>query len=115
MKNSLVYLLLIVCTIALSLFLPWWIIAPLTFVFAYFSKLTPASGFLISFGAIALAWLLSIYFVDTGAVNILLGKLFKVNAFFTPFIAALLGGLVAGFFGWSGALLAPKKKNWVNG
>jgi hypothetical protein len=42
-----------------------------------------------------------------------MGKLFQVSAFITPLVAALLGGLLTGLFGLSGALLAPKNKNWA--
>ncbi|PCJ64582.1 MAG: hypothetical protein COA58_12655 [Bacteroidetes bacterium] len=115
MKNSILFLLLVVLTITLSLFLPWWIIAPLSIAATYFSKSKPLSSFFLPFSAIFLAWLLSIYFNNSGTISELMGKLFEIDGFIIPFIASALGGLVAGFFGLAGSLFSSPKKNWVNG
>lgn len=115
MKNSFVFILLFVATILCSLLLPWWIVAPLALAFTYYAKTSSAAGFLIPFCSVLLAWLLSIYFVDYGAVRDILGKLFGIAAAATPIVAALIGALVAGLFGWAGSLLSPRPKKWVNG
>jgi hypothetical protein len=107
MKNSLVLLLLFVTTILSSLLLTWWVIAPLALALTYYNNVSTSAGFVIPFVAVFLAWLLSIYLIDTGAVSILLGELFSIAAFATPLLAAMIGGLLAGLFGWAGALLAP--------
>ncbi|MFB1002958.1 MAG: hypothetical protein QMC70_02300 [Bacteroidia bacterium] len=108
MKNSLFFLFLFAATILCSLALPWWVIAPLAIGFAYATKSSGVVGFTVPFMAIFLAWLLSIYFIDNGSVQNILGELFGMPAFMTPLIASLLGGLVAGIFGWAGSLLSPK-------
>lgn len=107
MKNSLVLLLLFVTTILSSLLLTWWAIAPLALALTYYTNVSVSAGFGIPFIAVFLAWLISIYFIDNGTVSTLLGSLFGIAAFATPLLAALLGGLLAGLFGWAGALLAP--------
>jgi hypothetical protein len=114
MKNSVLFIVLFAATILGSLILPWWIIAPLAIVLTYISKPSPFIGFILSFLAVFLAWIISIYLIDNGTVSELMGKLFEVPAFLTPIIAALIGGITSGIFGLGGALLAPKKKNWVN-
>jgi hypothetical protein len=115
MKNSIFFLVLFLGTLLVSKFLPWWTIAPIAGVLTYSIKAKPAAGFFISLVAVFLAWLISIYIIDNGTVASLMGKLFQVSAFITPLVAALLGGLLTGIFGLSGALLAPKKKTWING
>lgn len=115
MKNSLVFILLLVATMLCSFVLPWWVIAPLAMLFTYFAKTSGTAGFFVPFASVLLAWLLSILFVDYGAVRDIMGDLFGIPAFATPILAALIGGLVAGLFGWAGSLLSPKPKKWVNG
>lgn len=110
MKNSLVFILLFASTILCSIVLPWWIIAPLALAFTYFAKTSRAAGFLIPLASVFLAWLLSIYFVDNGSVSDILGKLFGISAFYTPIVAAIIGGITAGLFGWAGSLLSPGPK-----
>ncbi len=114
MKNSLVFILLFAATILCSLVLPWWFVAPLALAFTYFAKTSGAAGFLIPLASVFLAWLLSIYFIDNGSVSTILGDLFGTAAFITPLLSALIGGLVAGLFGWAGSLLAPRAKKYVN-
>lgn len=113
MKNSLAFLLLFAATILLSLILPWWIIAPLSFAYSYFLKPKPAIGFFIPFAAILLAWYLSIQFVDNGIVAGLIGKLFQLDAGLTPVVASFLGASIAGLFGWAGALLSEQQKQAI--
>ena len=110
MKNSILFLLLVVLTISLSLFLPWWIVAPLSLGATYFAKSKPLSGFFIPFLAVFLAWLISIVFNESGNISQLMGKLFQVNELAISFIASGLGAIVAGFFGLAGSLLSATKK-----
>lgn len=112
MKKIILLVVLIVLVISLSMFLPWWIIAPLCFLCAYFTKADPFTGFWTSFVSVFIAWLASIYFLDFGVVQDLMGKLFSIPSSSTPFLAAFLGALAGGLFGWSGALLQlPKPHN----
>lgn len=107
MKNSILFLFIFGGTIALSMVLPWWILGPLALALCYIAKPKLGAAFLISFGAVFIAWLLSIYFVDDGSVSVLLGKLLGIEAYFTPIVSGLIGGLLGGLFGLAGALLRP--------
>lgn len=102
-------------TILGSLVLPWWVIAPICLVVAYFFKLNPVQGFIISFITVFVVWLSAIYYFDHGTVKMLVGDLLSLPANVTPFLASLIGALVAGLFGLSGALLRKKPKRFVNG
>ena len=115
MKNSIAFLALFISTILLSLVLPWWIVAPLAFIICYFGKPSPIGAFILSFFSVALSWLLSIYFIDSGSIAILLADIFEIPSFASPLLASFIGGIVASLFGLSGSLIAAKKKNWVNG
>ena len=114
MRNSILFIVILLGTILLSPFLPWWVIAPLSCLGTYVAKSRAGSAFLVPFLAVAIAWLASIYYLDDGSVQGLVGKIFEVPSVATPFIAAVLAGLVAGFFGLAGGLLSVKKKKWVN-
>jgi hypothetical protein len=109
MKNSIVFLFLFTATILCSFVFPWWIIAPLTMAFTYATRPSATAGFTMPFLSIFLAWAVSIYFIDNGSVQTLLGQLFRIPAFMTPLVASLLGGFVAGLFGCAGSLIRPKK------
>ena len=60
-------------------------------------------------------WLIAIYLHDHGVVAALMGKLLLLPNWSTPILSACIGGLIAGFFGLSGALFSYRKKSWVNG
>lgn len=109
MKNSLIFILLLFGTLILSMLLPWWIIAPLALCAAYFSEMRPAVGFSLSFLAIFCAWVICAFMADNGTIQAILGTLFNVSEYATPFISGAIGGLTAGLFGLAGSLLVPKK------
>lgn len=109
MKNSIAFIVILAGALILSVFLPWWIIAPIALCLAYFAKLSPLSGFLVSFAGVFVAWLISIYIIDSdGTVQDILSKLLNVNPMALPYISSLLGALLAGIFGLAGSLLSPK-------
>jgi hypothetical protein len=115
MKNSILFIVIAVLTFSFSLFMPWWVVAPIAFGVAYFAKLSVGKGFALPFAAVFITWLVSIYVVDTGVVASLVGELFGMPGVAAPFVAAALGAAVAGLFGLAGALLVSPKKDWVNG
>lgn len=111
MKNSIAFVLIAVAVVALGLYLPWWFVAPLSFIVAYALKLSWPNALLISFLAVFVIWLISIYLFDNGSVEMMLGGLLDINSNFTPLIAATVGGLLSGVFGISGALLAGRERD----
>lgn len=110
MKNSIAFILIVVAVVALGLYLPWWFVAPLCFVVAYSLNLTWLNALLISFTAVFITWLTTIYLFDDGSIELLLGSLLSINSSFTPILSASLGGLLSGLFGLSGALLAGRER-----
>ena len=107
MKSSIIFILILASTMILSIILPWWIIVIIALGFTYFGKMNPLLSFIIPFAAVFIAWVVSIYIVDNGSVQNILGKLLNADSNFTPYIAGLIGGLVAGIFGLAGSYLAP--------
>jgi hypothetical protein len=115
MKNSILFIVIAVLTAVTSLFAPWWVVAPIAFLVAFFGKMKAFAGFWVSFLAVFVTWWLTIYITDNGVVAELLGKLLTLPSWAAPLVASIIGGLVAGFFGLSGALFSYRKKSWVNG
>ena len=115
MKNSILLVSICILTAVCSLVAPWWVLAPISFAVAYLGKMKSAAGFGIPFLAVFGTWLIAIYLNDHGVVAALMGKLLLLPIWSTPILSACIGGLVAGFFGLSGALFSYRKKSWVNG
>jgi hypothetical protein len=108
MKLSYSFLIIAALSLVLSIYLPWWIIAPISLAVCYYAQLSWAKSFLVSFISVYLVWLGSIYFFDYGTIRSIVGDLFSMPANVTPYFAAALGGLIAGLFGAAGSLLKPK-------
>ena len=115
MKNSILFISICILTVVCSLVAPWWVLAPISFSVIYLGKMKSAAGFGIPFLAVFGTWLIAIYLHDHGVVAALMGKLLLLPNWSTPILSACIGGLVAGFFGLSGALFSYRKKSWVNG
>jgi len=108
MKLSYSFLIIAALSLLLFIYLPWWIIAPISLIVCYYAQLSWAKSFLIAFIAVYLVWLGSILFFDKGSIRTIVGALFSMSAQITPYFAAALGGLLAGLFGAAGSLLKPK-------
>lgn len=105
MKTISTFLIIAAATLLLSIYLPWWVIAPISLAACYFAQLSWAQSFLASFLAVFLVWLGSVYLFDYGTIRNIVGDLFSMTADATPFFTAALGGLVSGIFGAAGTLL----------
>jgi|SRR6056300_1628261 len=108
MRISVAFILIAVAVVALGFYLPWWIIAPICAVVAYSLNLRAVYGFGVSFLAVFITWLVSIYIFDDGSVEPIVGALLEVNANFAPVISALIGAVLSGIFGLAGSLLAAR-------
>lgn len=92
-----------------SLFFPWWVISPVTFLVAFFSGLRPAKSFLAGFLGIALLWAVVILWKDIANEHILSSRMAGVFGLssYPLFILVniVLGGIVGGMSAWCSGLL----------
>lgn len=109
MKLIVSILLTALLSFALSLYLPWWIIAAAAFVVAAAIHQNPWKAFLSGFLALFLLWTIMAWWLSTANNNILAGKISMVvlnndSPVLLMLITGLIGGLVAGFAALSGSL-----------
>ena len=117
MKNFLISILLTAAaSCLLQLFLPWWIIAVVAFVIAYFVKQNSFMAFLSAFTAIFLLWTIYAYMLSSANDNILLAKVTELMKALTKgstttlyLITGVIGGLVSGFGALTGSLAGKLK------
>src|ERR1700744_4545803 len=91
-------------------FLPWWVIALIAFIAAYFLGKTSGQSFWSGFGSVFIAWSILILLKTIPNDNILASRV--IQLFPLPhywilllFISALIGGLVGGLSALSGILV----------
>lgn len=118
MKPVIYILLFIVAGGLISVILPiWWLFAIIAFLIALFIKLSPKSGFVHLFIAGFILWggmALTIYLQNDSTLSSKISDLFGIGSNWLLFlITALIGGLISGLAGWSGASLNRliKRKN----
>ena len=109
---SAIITIIITCAI-LENFLPWWTIAPLTFFICYLFRLKWPHAFASGFLALFVLWAGMAFFVDSGNEHILSNRisiliLHSVNPIAIVAITGIIGGLVAGFAGMTGAFLRKR-------
>ncbi len=117
MKNFLLSIILTsIVSLLLQLFLPWWIIAVVAFVVAYFIKQNSIMAFLSAFTAIFLLWTIYAYMLSSANDNILVAKVAELMKALTKgstttlyLITGMVGGLVAGFGALTGSLAGKLK------
>jgi len=88
------------------LFAAWWMIAVIPFLVAIVSKQKPGQAFISGMLAIALLWLILIVKTDTANERILssrMAQLFGLGHILFLIVNVVLGALVGGLGGWSGA------------
>ena len=90
-------------------FFPWWIAALIAFIMTFSIELKPGRAFLAGFLGIMLLWLCVSLWKDIPNEHILSARmavLFKLpNYGLFILVVALIGGIVGGLSGWSGALV----------
>lgn len=95
-------------------FLPWWVIAPVSFLTCLLFRITKGEAFIAGFLALFLLWGGMAFFIDSGNEHILSGKiaaLLKLPfSFLLILLTGLLGGLVAGLAGFSAGWLTAGRK-----
>ncbi|RDC65008.1 hypothetical protein [Adhaeribacter pallidiroseus] len=99
-------LLTLIIAFALQFFLPWWIVAPVSFGLAAWRGRNGWAAFGTGFLGIGLGWLLLsafIHFRTAGILTNKVGQLFSLpNPTLLLLITALIGGVVGGFSAWAG-------------
>ena len=100
------FLIILVVSFLLQLFLPWWIIAPVAFGCAAWRGRSNWRAFGAGFAGIAVGWLLLSAFIHVRTEGILTEKvavLFSLpHSVWLLLITALVGGLVGGVAAWAG-------------
>ncbi len=98
----------LLCAIA-EYFLPWWMVAVVSFLVALFAGQAPGRAFLMGFCGVGICWLTIVLIRDAGNDHILsarMAELFHLPGYgLFMGVTVLIGGLVGGMAAWSGALL----------
>jgi hypothetical protein len=100
---------ILLLSITLQLFLPWWVIAIIPFAVLLLRPTDSSKAFWVGFLGIGISWLLYGYyfhFISDGAIsNRVAGIFFLPNGIFLLLVTTLVGALVGGFSGLSGFLI----------
>jgi hypothetical protein len=104
------FLIILLLSFISSYFLPWWFVAVIAFLAAFFMGKSAVRPFLSGFAAVFVAWAVLALFKTLPNDNLLAKKvavLFPLggNWILLLLITAIIGGLVGGMSALSGALL----------
>jgi hypothetical protein len=103
------FLIILILSLAASYFLPWWMIAVIAFLAAYFFGKTSWYSFWSAFGAVFIIWTALALLKSIPNDNILAGRVIQLfflhSWIWLLIITGLVGGLVSGMAALSGALL----------
>ncbi|MGZ4001515.1 MAG: hypothetical protein ACXVIY_12825 [Mucilaginibacter sp.] len=103
------FLVILILSIICSYFLPWWFVAVIAFVPAYFLGKTPGKAFLVGFLAVFIAWTLLALFKSMPNENILATRVAHLmqlpNWMLLLIVTGVIGGLVGGLAALSGTLV----------
>jgi hypothetical protein len=104
------FLIILVLTFISGFILPWWVIALIAFIAAWFFGKSSGQAFLAGFGGVFIAWSILILLKTIPNDNILVNRV--IQLFPLPhwwvlllLISALIGGLVGGMAALSGTLM----------
>ena len=109
------FIIVLVLSAIFSNFLPWWIVAPISFAVAFRLEENILKSFIISFAAILVLWGGLAFWMDIRNDSLLSERVSQMiikseSSFVMISITALIGGLVAGFGALSGSLLKKARK-----
>ena len=95
---------------SLSLYLPWWVVAPACFFVAISLKLKPLSSFLAGFISLFILWGAMAYFISVANDHILAHRMSQViinkdNPLLLIALTGMIGGITGGLAALSGGLL----------
>lgn len=104
------FLLIFVLSFVCSYFLPWWMVAIIAFLAAFWLGKTSGQSFWSGFGAVFIVWTILALMKTIPNENILAAKVVQLfplpnNWIWVLLITAFIGGLAGGMSAWSGVLL----------
>ena len=110
MKLLLAILLIAAFGYLAGMYLPWFSIAIVCFVIAFFIPLKPGYGFLAGFTGIFLLWTMIALWLDVSNNSILSHKVAQLfplggSSILLILVTAIVGALVGGFAAMSGSLM----------
>jgi hypothetical protein len=110
MKFLIAFGLMALLSFSLSLYLPWWVVAPACFTTAISLKLKPLQSFLAGFASISLLWAAMAWYLSVANDHVLAHRMSQVilnkdNPLLLVAVTGLIGGITAGLSAFSGALL----------
>ena len=116
MKILIAIILIVLLSLALGLYLPWWSIAIAAFIVAIAIEMKPGYAFVSGFLALFLFWTILAYVISIKNDHILAHKIslliLKVdNPFLLIVVTGLLGAVLAGMAALSGSLLRSLVRN----
>lgn len=106
---------ILILSIALGYFLPWWVIVPVAFGAGFYFEEKPGKSFVISFTTIFIYWALFAFYIDMKNDSLLSNRMANMiigsnGSILMILISALIGGLVAGMSGLTGSLLKKARE-----
>lgn len=108
------FLLILLLSLLAQLFLPWWSLALVCFLLAFWKATYGRQAFLAGFGGVGLTWLGAALFwhlMTDGLLSNRVAQMFTVNsAWVLLVVTVLVGALVGGVSALSGYLV---RKLWV--
>lgn len=100
------YLIILVATAVLQLFLPWWVIVLVPFVVCAWRSHHPGKAYAVSLAAVSTVWLTYATFIHNstqGNMSNRIAELFSLpNGAVLLLVVSLVSGIVAGFAGLAG-------------
>ena len=112
MRFLLSVILIAILSAVAEYFMPWWMMAVVTFIIAVFIGQKPGRSFLMGFSGIALFWLLAALLHDVPNDHILstrMAALFHLpNYGLFIVVSVFIGGLIGGLSALAGALIRPR-------
>ena len=100
------YLIILVATALLQLFMPWWVIVLVPFAVCAWRSQHPGKAYAVSLAAVSTVWLTYATFIHNGTQGNMSNRIAEL--FFLPngavllTIVSLVSGIVAGFAGMAG-------------
>jgi hypothetical protein len=104
------FLIILILSFACGFFLPWWVVAVVAFLAAFFVGKTSGHSFLAGFAAVFVVWIILALVKSLPNENILADRVVQLfplpnNWIWLLAVTACIGGLVGGMGALSGILL----------